>query len=55
MSKLHSEILFNRALLWSLLGTIASRYTENELLAIAYFLLSAYNAVKAWRVWEGYE
>ena len=55
MSKLRSEILFNRALLWLLFGWEVSRYGENRPLAIAYFLLAVYNVVKAGRAWEGYE
>lgn len=55
MNRLRSEILLNRALLWVLMGASVSRYGENGPLAIAHFLLAAYNTVKAWRVWEGYE
>ena len=55
MNKLRSEIMFNRALLWSLMGASVSRYGENRPLAIANLLLAAYNFVKAGRAWEGYE
>ena len=55
MNRLKSEILFNRAILWMLMGASVSRYGENRPLAIAYFLLAVYNVVKAGRAWEGYE
>lgn len=55
MNRLRSEILLNRALLWALMGASVSRYGENRPLAIAHFLLAAYNFVEAVRAWEGYE
>ena len=50
MSKLHSEILFNRALLWLLFGWEVSRYGEKKWLAFAYILMAAYNFWKFYKV-----
>ena len=51
MSKLRSEILFNRALLWLLFGWEVSRYSENKWLAFAYILMAAYNTWKSYKAW----
>lgn len=50
MSKLHGDILFNRALLWLLFGWEVSRYSENKWLAFAYILMAAYNFWKSYKV-----
>lgn len=52
MSKLHSEILLNRALLWLLFGLEVSRYSENKWEAFAYILMAAYNTWKSYKAWE---
>lgn len=50
-TKIRSDILFNRALLWLLLGASASGYGEHRQMALAYFLLAAYNVVKSFQAW----
>jgi len=50
MSKLHSEILFNRAMLWLLFGWESGRYSDSKTLAFAYILLAAYNFWKSYKV-----
>lgn len=51
MSKLTSEVLFNRALLWLLIGWEESRGGENKLMAFSFFLLAAYNVWKSYKAW----
>ena len=51
MSKLRSEILFNRALLWLLSGWEVSRYGEKKWLAFVSLLMAAYNTWKSYKAW----
>lgn len=51
MNKIRSDIFFNRALLWLLMGAVVSRYGEHTELAVVHFLLSAYNVWKSLLAW----
>lgn len=47
MSKLMSEVLFNQALLWLLIGWEESRGGENKWMAFVYFMASAFSIVRS--------
>ena len=49
---LKSEILFNRALLWLLMGAVVMGRDGHDLLAFSYTALAIYNFWKSWKAWE---
>ena len=49
---LRSEILFNRALLWLLMGAVVTRYGEHRELAFVYTMLAVLNFWKSYKAWE---
>lgn len=51
MSKLRSDVLFNRALLWLMFSAMAICYADSKVMAGGYLLMAAYNVVKSMRVW----
>ena len=50
MSKLLSEVLFNRALIWLVM---ASMVDDNSWLKGAYIVLVAFNVAKSLKAWAG--
>lgn len=50
MSKLLSEVLFNRALIWLVM---ASMVDDNSWLKGAYFVLAVFNVAKSLKAWAG--